>query len=70
MTAADSDSAYLVTGAIFLVLLLLAKGAEEGFYLITLLLFILCQNFYLCFYEGSEEQRPVCICMEGFQRCF
>ena len=36
MTAADSDSAYLVTGVIFLVLLLLAKGAEEGFYLITL----------------------------------
>lgn len=36
MTAADSDSAYLVTGVTFLVLLLLAKGAEEGFYLITL----------------------------------
>lgn len=36
MTAADSDSAYLVTGVTFLVLLLLAKEAEEGFYLITL----------------------------------
>ena len=36
MTAADSDSAYLVTGVTFLVLLLLAKKAEEGFYLITL----------------------------------
>ena len=36
MTAADSDSAYLVTGVTFLVLLLLAKEVEEGFYLITL----------------------------------
>lgn len=36
MTAADSDSAYLVTGITFLGLLLLAKETEEGFYLITL----------------------------------
>lgn len=37
MTAADSDSAYLVTGIMCLVSLLLAKETEEGFYLITLI---------------------------------
>ncbi len=64
MTAADSDSAYLVTGVTFLVLLLLAKEAEEGFYLITLvaiysvseLLFVLLRKI-----RGAES----CLYLHG-----
>lgn len=64
MTAADSDSAYLVTGIMFLVSLLLAKEAEEGFYLITLaaiysvseLLFVLLRKI-----RGTES----CLYLHG-----
>lgn len=64
MTAADSDSAYLVAGVTFLVLLLLAKEAEEGFYLIILvfgysvaeLLFVLLRKI-----RGAES----CLYLHG-----
>lgn len=55
MTAADSDSAYLVTGVTFLVLLLLAKGAEEGFYLITLVAIYSVSELFICAF--TKDQR-------------